>query len=240
MTEIELTELSSDVGGSQPLHGYLATPTGDGPWPGVVVVHEAFGLDQVMRRQVDRLASAGFLALAPDLFSAGGARRCLVSTMRAMMAGEGSAFADIAAAKSALRRSGDCTGKIGIIGFCMGGGFALLSASHGYDAASPNYGMLPKDLDAALADACPLVASYGGRDLGLRGAAGKLTNALTRAGVVHDVKEYPRAGHAFLNDAPTGPKALRPLMRVAHIGPEPESAADAWRRIDAFFSLHLR
>jgi carboxymethylenebutenolidase len=106
--------------------------------------------------------------------------------------------------------------------------------------ASVNYGHLPRDLDGALRDACPVVASYGGRDRGLRGAAARLAAALDRAGIPHDVKEYPAAGHSFLNDAPSGPLPLRPVMR-ALIGawPEPASAADAWRRIEAFFGEHL-
>ncbi|MEV6866122.1 dienelactone hydrolase family protein [Streptosporangium subroseum] len=240
MTEIDLTDISARSGGSQPLRGYLAKPSGDGPWPGVVMIHEAFGLNDVMLRQADRLAEAGYLTLAVDLFSAGGARRCLIATMRAMQSGEGRAFADIEAARSRLAASPECTGRIGVIGFCMGGGFALLSAGRGFDAASANYGMLPRDLDAALADACPVVASYGGRDRPLRNAASKLEDALTKAGVVHDVKEYPSAGHAFLNDSESGPRLLRPLMRVAGAGPEPVAAADAWRRIEAFFTEHLR
>ena len=77
----------------------------------------------------------------------------------------------------------------------MGGGFALLAAARGFDAAAPNYGPLPKDLDGALKGACPMVASYGGRDWELPGAAAKLEAALTRHGVAHDVKEYPGAGH---------------------------------------------
>ncbi len=122
----------------------------------------------------------------------------------------------------------------------MGGAFALLSASEGYDVAAPNYAMLPKALDEAVQGACPVVASYGGRDRTQKGAAEKLDVALTRAGVVHDVKEYPKAGHAFLNDAEVGPRVLRPLMKVANVGPEPESATDAWRRIESFFATHLR
>ena len=239
MPNVDLAEHASVSEGSPHLSGYLATPSTPGPWPGVVVVHEAFGINDVMRRQADRLAAAGYLALLPDLYSEGGARRCLVATMRAMTSGQGRAWNDLQAARAALLASPDCTGKIGIIGFCMGGAFALLSANKGYDAAAPNYGALPKDLDAALADACPVVASYGGKDITLKGAAAKLESALTGAGVIHDVKEDPAAGHSFLNDGPAGPGWLGPLLRVAHIGPEPVSARDAWQRIDAFFDEHL-
>jgi carboxymethylenebutenolidase len=240
MPYVDLSDLARQLGGSQPLRGYLAKPPGDGPWPGVVVVHEAFGLDDVMLRQADRLADAGNLTLAVDLFSAGGARRCLVSTFRAMFKGEGRPFNDIEAARRWLVDAPDCTGKTGVIGFCMGGGFALLTAKSGFDASSVNYGALPRDLDAALEGACPIVASYGGKDRPFRAVPGKLEAALTKAGVPHDVKTYPTAGHSFLNDADTGPRILRPLLRVAGMGPHPASAADAWARIDSFFAEHLR
>lgn len=240
MTDLDLTMVSAPLSGSQPLHGYLAQPSGAGPWPALVMIHELFGLDDVMRRHADRLAQAGYLTLAVDLFSAGGNFQCLVSTMRAMMKGQGRAFADIEAARTWLTASPQCTGKIGVIGFCMGGGFALLTASRGYDAAAPNYGQLPRDLDGALAGACPVVASYGGRDRTLKNVAAKLETALTSLGIEHDVKEYPTAGHAFLNDAQTGPRLLRPLFRVAGVGPDPQASADAWPRIEAFFGQHLQ
>jgi carboxymethylenebutenolidase len=223
------------------LRGVLAVPSGEGPWPAVVLVHEAFGLDEVMRRQVQRVASAGYLALMPDLFTAGGTRKCLSATFRAMAAGEGRAFSDIGSARSMLLSRDGCTGQIGVLGFCMGGGFALASASgRGFDAASANYGMLPKDVDRALEGACPIVGSYGGRDLSLRGAATKLDASLSRLGVPHDVKEYPEAGHSFLNDAESGPAALRPLTRlILGAGPNPDAATDAWQRIEDFFGEHL-
>jgi carboxymethylenebutenolidase len=241
MTFISLSDLSRSRGGSQPLRGYLAKPAGDGPWPGVVMVHEAFGLTDVQLRHADRLAAAGFLTLAVDLYSRGNAFRCFVATMRAVQRGSGVAFTDIETARAYLSESPDCTGKIGVIGFCMGGGFALLLAGAGeYDVAAPNYGMLPKDVDAAMAGACPVVGSYAGLDRGLKDAAAKLDAALTKAGVEHDVKEYPTAGHAFLNDAETGPRLLRPIMRAAHMGPDPAAAADAGERIETVFDAQLR
>jgi carboxymethylenebutenolidase len=240
MEAIDLTDRSSAKGGSVPLGGELAIPSGEGPWPGLVMIHEAFGLDEVMRGHAERLAGAGFLTLAVDLFSAGGPLRCLVATMSALMKGRGRALADIDTARQWLTASAHCTGKVGVIGFCMGGGFALLTASGGFDASAPNYGQVPRHAERALAGACPIVASYGGRDRTLKGAAAKLEKALTDLGVVHDVKEYPGAGHGFLNDAETGPRPLRPLLRVAGVGPDPEAAREAWPRIEAFLAEHLR
>lgn len=240
-TVVDLTERSTALGGSRKLTGHLAKPTTPGPWPGVVVVHEAFGVGDVMLRQTERMAEAGYLTLMPNLFTDGGARRCLVPTMRAALSGRGRAYADLEAARTALAAHPDCTGKVGLIGFCMGGAFALVAAGRGiYDAASANYGQLPGDIDRALADACPVVGSYGGRDRLLKSAAAKLDAALERAGIPHDVKEYPEAGHSFLNDAENGPAVLRPLLRITGAGPHPESAADAWRRIEDFFAEHLK
>ncbi|MBW4815520.1 MULTISPECIES: dienelactone hydrolase family protein [Rhodococcus] len=238
MVDIDLTGRAAVVGGSQPLRAILETPTTPGPWPGVVMIHEAFGLEEVMQRQAKRLAAAGFLTLAVDLYSAGGAKRCLVPTMTSMLRGHGKAFTDIEVARSWLVESTDCTGKIGVIGFCMGGGFAMVSAGD-FDAASVNYGQLPRKLDEAVVDACPIVGSFGGKDFSLRGAAAKLETALSNAGIENDVKEYPTAGHAFLNDAEAGPKVLRPLERILGIGPDPVAAQDAWKRIDSFFERHL-
>lgn len=231
-TSTGLTQLSAG------LQAYVARPVGDGPWPGVVVVHEAWGLDDVMKEQADHLASLGYLAIAPDLFSDGGARRCLVATFRAMTSGTGRAWDDLEASRRWLLDQPECTGRVGILGFCMGGGFALAAVTRGYDAAAPNYGRLP-DTPQALRGGCPVVASYGGKDGGLKGAADKLERALTAYEIPHDVKEYADAGHSFLNSRENGPALLRPIMRALGAGPNPAAAQDAWRRIDTFFTEHL-
>src|SRR4051812_49367748 len=115
-------------GASPRLRGVLGIPAGTGPWPGVVLVHEAFGLTDVMRRQVQRMAEAGFLALMPDLFVEGGPRKCLRATFRDIVRGEGRVFDDVETARRALTARPDCSGRVGVIGFCMGGGFALMAA----------------------------------------------------------------------------------------------------------------
>jgi carboxymethylenebutenolidase len=239
MADVDLSELAARFGGSQPLNAYLAVPDGDGPWPGVVMIHEIFGLDRVIRGHADRLARAGYLVVAPDLFSTGGMRRCLRPTMRAMAAGVGRPYADIEAARAWLLASLRCTGRLGVIGFCLGGGFALMTAGSGFEVAGAHYGHLPQEPDDALDGVCPIVASYGGRDRTLRGAAARLDSVLDRLGVEHDVKEYPAAGHAFMTPQDALPRPLRPLLRVAGFGADPESADDAWRRTEAFFREHL-
>ena len=213
-------------------------PVGDGPWPGVVVLHESFGLNDDIRQQADRLGAAGYLALAPDLFSDGGRLRCLRATFRAAMSGRGKAFDDIETARTWLAGHERCTGRVGVIGFCLGGGFALLTAARGFDASAPNYAHLPKDLDSALDGACPVVASYGGKDKTLRGTAATLEAGLEHAGVEHDVHEYPDAGHSFLNRHDLGPGGA--LLRVAGIGYHDPSAEHAWGRILRFFEVHLK
>ncbi len=223
---------------SAELKAYLAFPRGSGPWPGVVVIMDALGLGDDIREQADRLATAGYLALAPDLYSGRGPR-CVVATVQASRSGHGPAYADIAAANALLAGRADCTGRIGIIGFCMGGGFALQCAPRGdFAAAAPNYGELPRDPGTALAGSCPVVASYGRRDRLVPGRAARLEEALSRLGVPHDVKEYPDAGHSFMNRINAGP-LFGPVMHFAGLDYRHGPAEDAWRRILDFFDEHL-
>jgi len=220
------------------LDAHLAVPpVGNGPWPGVVVLHEAFGVTDDIRQQAERLAAAGYVAVAPDLYSAGGAWRCVRSVFSALMEGEGKAFDDIEAARKYTAGRSDCTGKVGVVGFCQGGGFALLTAARGFDASAPNYGLPPKNLDEALDGACPMVASYGKKDRMIRGAADKVSATLERKGIPHDVKEYPDAGHSFLNRHNFGPFGV--VEKVGGFSYHGPSAEDAWARILRFFDEHL-
>jgi carboxymethylenebutenolidase len=222
-------------------NAYLAVPFGSvdakGPWPGVVVIHEAFGLNADTRAHADRLAALGYLALAPDLLDGKLWLRCVRSMFRQLRAGSGPAFEVLDACRAWLAARPDCTGKTGVIGFCMGGGFALLCAPRGeYSAAAVNYGMVPADAEAALAGSCPVVGSYGGRDTMGTSHPERLETALTSLGVPHDVKVYPEAGHSFMSPKPA---AAAPLTALARLQYDKGAAEDAWQRIFAFFGTHL-
>lgn len=223
---------------SRELRAYLSFPRGDGPWPGVVVIQDAFGLTDDIREQADRLAAGGYVALAPDLYSGSGVR-CVVAALKASRSGKGPLYEEIEAGRAWLAERDDCTGRVGIIGFCMGGGFALLSApKYDFAAAAVNYGEVPEDAVDRLRGTCPIVGSYGRRDRTLRGRADRLERALTELEVPHDVKEYPDAGHSFLNRFNLGPLA-EPFLHVTGFSYHHPSAEDTWRRIFAFFDQHV-
>ena len=230
----------SEVSISTPHHqldGYLAKPNGEGPWPAVIVLHDIFGLTDVTRGHADWLAKEGYLAVALNLFSWGGRIRCIRALMTDLSARKGASFDDVDAVRRWLEDREDCTGKVGVIGFCATGQFAiLLAAGHGFSAVAPNYGPIPNDIDAIMSGACPVVASYGGRDWSIKGGAERLKGALERNNIEHDVKEYPDAGHSFLDEH----KGLIGVLGVV-IGAsyKDKDAADARGRIRTFFARHL-
>ncbi len=235
---MSVTDISIPVGGRS-IPGYLAVPAGGeaSRWPGVVVIHEAFGLNDDIRGKADELASNGYLALAPDLFEGRSWIRCVVSAFKQLRAGSGPAFALLDAAREAVAGRADCTGKVGVIGFCMGGGFALLCAPRdGYDVAAVNYGEVPKDAEAALAGACPVVGSFGGRDQMGTKPPERLQRALVVLDVKHDIEVYPGSGHRFMSKA-SGAGGV--LIKIARMSYNEHDAADAWRRIYAFFATEL-
>jgi carboxymethylenebutenolidase len=205
----------------------------------VVIVHDAMGMTADAKRITKRFAENGYLAITPALYHRGNRLLCVVRTLQAFRNGQGTAVDDLIAARDHLAADPQCTGKIGIIGFCMGGGFCLvLGPSGAFDASAPNYGEWPKDT-SKIVNSCPTVASYGAKDRMLKGAAAKLEDILTAGGVVHDVKEYPEVGHSFMNQFPT-PGPLKVIERVAGLAYSEPEAEDAWQRILTFFGEHLQ
>jgi carboxymethylenebutenolidase len=153
-----------------------------------------------------------------------------------MMRGEGKELHDIEAARRWLADRPEVDAdRIGAIGFCMGGSFALMMARTGlYKVSAPFYSSALPELPRA----CPIVAGFGGRDRSTRGHAEKLTARLDQLGEPHDIKVYPDAGHSFMTRTEGLMGRVVPHSPIHAEYHEP-SAADAFRRITAFFEEHL-
>ncbi len=218
-----------------PIDSLLGVPTGEGPWPGVVVVHDAIGYGPDNEATSARIAAAGFLTVTPNLYSRGGRARCVTRVFRELQSQRGRALEDILAARDHLAAMPECTGAIGLVGFCMGGQFALVMAPKGFGASAPFYGTpLPRHLSETLEGACPIVASFGRRDpIGI-GAAARLRTVVEEKNITADIKVYPDAGHSFANKLPA-----QPLIRIAGFGYNEAATEDAYRRVFAFFDEHL-
>ena len=186
-------ELRIPVAGGPSLPAALAMPdAGETPRrAGVVVIHELLGLNDDIRRISARFAEAGYPTLAPDFLAGLGPKPfCIARFARGIgKVRTGRPYRQLAAAETWLSARPEVGGgPIGVAGFCIGGGFALLHAV-GADIAvvAPFYAAVPKG-EGALRGICPVVASYGGRDGVFGEAAPRLEQALERLGIDHDVK----------------------------------------------------
>ncbi|MGC8461338.1 MAG: dienelactone hydrolase family protein [Candidatus Dormibacteria bacterium] len=205
--------------------------------PAVIVIHDIFGMSQDVRTQAIWLAENGFLAVVPDFFAWNKRIVCIQSAMRDIQKNSGRLFDAVESVRMMLQRRSDCSGRIGVIGFCFGGSFALLLAPReGYHAVNANYGMLPKDYESFFTGSCPILALYGKRDRTLRGTAAKLDAALEKSHVSHTVIEYPSAGHGFLNDHDPSehPLIFAVIGRLLPAGYDKDATEDARPRIINF------
>jgi carboxymethylenebutenolidase len=222
-----------DVGG---MPAYLARPVGDGPHAAILVIQEAFGLNEHIKDVARRIAGEGYVALAPDLFYRGGAGRTagydqLPKALELMGAlKDDEIVADVAKAIDHLERQPDVRkGRIGITGFCMGGRVSFLAAAALPDriaAAVPFYGGgIPVDRTATVK--APMIAFFGEDDPFIPlDQVEKLRTEAKRLGKPIEIVLYPKAPHGFFCNE-------RDSYR-------PEAAADAWQRTKAFFAKHLQ
>jgi carboxymethylenebutenolidase len=237
------TEIHIPLPNGGELGGVAALPEGAGPHPGCVVVSDIFGLSDDVRRICGRLADEGFAAVAPDLYSHGAKALCVARVMGDLATGaHGRTLDDIEAARAHLSDLPDVDGdRMAIIGFCMGGGFALTYAAQrgGLRAASVNYGTVPRD-KAALTTVCPVVGSYGAKDKPFLGHAKRLERHLGELAIEHDVKIYDGVGHSFMNDLSlSSPGWMLKMPNPMSAAYDEAAAEDAWARIFAFFREHL-
>lgn len=221
----------------------LFLPDGPGPHPGVLVLHESFGLNDDIRRIASRFVDAGYAALAPNLFSHGSRIVCLARLMGDVARGSiDREIADVTAARDAFAARAEVDAeRIAVAGFCLGGGFALIAATKpGFKAASVNYGDVPKQREK-LDGACPVVGSFGDRDkmFGVN-MAERLERHLGALDVPHDVKVYEGAGHSFFSKHEGWQAWLARFPTPMRVAPDEAAASDGWRRMLAFFDEHVR
>ena len=213
------------------VEGYLGRPSGEGPWPTVIVIQEWWGLDNQTESIVDRFAGLHYLAFAPDLYH--GEVAMLGDSEKANTLKDkyvGSAPDDLNKTFDALKSHQDCNGKVGTVGFCFGGRMALvLGMNRPVDAVCTFYGGGMQNIFGQLGKLkAPVLGLYGDQDQSVpKGTVEEFDKLLDKLGVQHEVVIYPNAGHAFMRDR--DPSTYRP-----------EAAKDGWERATKFFEKNLR
>jgi carboxymethylenebutenolidase len=208
--------------------GYLALPDGAGPFPGVVVIHEAFGLNEHIKDVTRRFAAEGYAALGVDLFGNRNRAICMARFMAGMLRGATDRFG-VQDLKDALTYLSGLPNvdedRVGAVGYCMGGSFAVAWActDDRLKAIAPYYAVNPRPIEA-VRRICPVVGSYPEKDF-TASQGRRLDAELARRDIEHDIKVYPGARHSFFNDA-----------RGAY---DKRAAEDSWHRVLEFFRTHL-
>lgn len=220
--------MNAQLGG---IAGHLAKPSGSGPWPALIVIHEWWGLDDQTRRIADRFAKEGYLSFAPDLF--GGELAALGDSEKAMVLAQkygSSAGGNLFSVYDALKKQPDAKPKVGCVGFCFGGRMSLfLGINRPLDAVCTFYGGGMQALfDQIHKLKAPVLALFGDADVSIpAGTIEKFRGLLEKNGNVSEIKVYPDSGHAFFRDS--DPQAYRPA-----------ASQDAWIRAKAFFATNLK
>ena len=211
--------------------GFRAAPATPGKHPALLVIQEWWGVNDWIREQTERFARQGYVALAVDLYR--GKVATTQEQAHELMRGlpQDRALGDLEAGFKYLASRKDVdAGRIGVIGWCMGGGYALdfTVAEPRLAATVINYGHLMVDPKTIASIKPPILGNFGANDMGIPPADVKAFDAaLKKAGKSSDIKIYEGAGHAFMNPNNTG-------------GYVKAAADDAWARIDAFLARTLR
>jgi carboxymethylenebutenolidase len=213
---------------------YLSRPKAAGKYPAVIVIHEWRGLNDHIRDVARRLAKAGYVALVPDLLSREGGTSSFatpeLATESLLKISDDLFVNDLTGAVNYLKRQDFVQAdKLGVIGFCWGGGKALMftTRSHDLKAAVIYYGENPERLSDVKNITAPVLGQYGEADERITSGVPKLKEAMQEYGKSFEYRIYPGAPHAFNND--TSPRSYRP-----------EAAKEAWTRTLAFFKQHLQ
>lgn len=214
--------------GKRQVQGYLARPEGEGPFPGVIVIHEIFGMNENIRDIARRFADVGYAALAVDLFSGRNRTVCMFRFMGQMFLKSlnNESLNDLKGSLTYLtEQPGIDDSRVGAIGFCMGGGFAIAWActDERLKVVAPFYAANPRPLDA-VKRVCPVVGSYPEKDF-TNSQGQRLEQALEQYTIPHDIKIYPGAQHSFFNDQGRAYNA--------------EASEDAWQRVMTFFEAQI-
>ncbi len=217
--------------GDETVQAALYTPAGKGPFPAIIVIHEYWGLNDWVKEQASKLAEQGYVALAVDLYR--GKFATTPDMAHELMRGvpEDRAKRDLHAAFEFLQSQPNVKkNRIGAIGWCMGGGYALDVALQEPTLAADviNYGHLATDPEALKKINAPILGLFGGQDQGITpDDVHKFEAALKQLGKKIDVKIYDDAGHAFEN--PNNKAGYRA-----------DDAADAWKRTVSFLAENLK